>query len=101
MVDKIKERFSGEKKLDLTEACQHVSDQVTNGLKDENANFTKNFTGIEYDQNKETIKSYNEETKIDVKNLKLDGLDVKFSSNEELIFAANTVNFLKSTLKGK
>ena len=93
--DKIKWLFEKEKPLTIQEAVVNVSAEVSSWLIDESP-FKYQFEGITFDENKETVKSYWWETKIDVNKRKLEWLDdVVFPDYKELIHAANIVNCLK------
>jgi len=90
------------KPLDFNEAIDHISSEVTNGLNDNGESFNRNFNGIEYNEDTHTITSYGESTEIDKEKKIIKGMpEPKFGDYAELIFAANTVNFLKSIGKGR
>ncbi len=57
--------------------------------------------GLEYIEARETIRSYWEEIKIDKKRKRVEWLDVSFSNYEEMIHAANIINYSKATYKWK
>ena len=82
--------------LSFESALVNVSAEVSSWLIDESP-FRYNFDdGIKYNENKQTIKSYDRETKINVKNRTIEWLDhVVFPDYKELIHAANIVNCLK------
>jgi len=57
--------------------------------------------GLKYDEKKWVIISYWEEIKIDKKKKRVEWLDVSFSNYEEMIHAANIINYSKATYKWK
>ena len=88
--------------LSFDEAKQKVEDEVRNGKIDNDhfGVFNSNFENwITFDEQTQEICSYDQKTKIDKKNKKLEWLDVSFASYEELIHAANIVNFAKRKLR--
>lgn len=88
--------------LSFDEARQKVENEVRNWKVDADhfGAFNTNFEWwITYDDNTQEICSYDQKTKIDKKNKKLEWLDIEFSSYEELIHAANIVNFAKRKLR--
>ena len=88
--------------LSFDEAKQKVEDEVRNGKIDDDHfwAFNRNFEDwIIFDESTQEISSYGQKTKIDKKNKKLEWLDVAFPSYEELIHAANIVNFAKRKLR--
>ena len=83
--------------LDIKEATEYASSQVKAWLMEESP-FRYNFDGIEYDENKKTIKSYGCETQIDVEKKIIVWMNgVVFPNNEELVHAANIINFAKKS----
>lgn len=88
--------------LSFDQARQKVESEVRNWKVDDdhfwvfNAHFE---WGITYDENTQEICSYWEKTKIEKKWKKLQWMNVEFASWEELIHAANIVNFAKRKLK--
>ncbi|MCK9467038.1 MAG: hypothetical protein M0P94_01805 [Candidatus Absconditabacterales bacterium] len=62
-----------------------------------------NIGNLSYDESSSEIKSYgsNIGTKIDKKKKRIDGLDLKFSTYQELIFVANFINYLKYNYAGR
>ena len=88
--------------LSFDEARQKVESEVRNWKVDDDHfwAFHRNFEWwITYDENTQEICSYWEKTKIEKKWKKLQWMDVEFASWEELIHAANIVNFAKRKLK--
>jgi hypothetical protein len=55
--------------------------------------------GLDYNEKKWVIISYWEEIKIDKKRKRVDWLDVSFSNYEEMIHAANIINYSKATYR--
>ena len=88
--------------LNFEEARQKVENEVRNWKIDDehfgafNANFDN---GITFNEDTYELCSYDQKTKIDKKNKKIEWLDVEFPSYEELIHAANIVNFAKRKLR--
>ena len=89
--------------LSFDEAIQKVEAEVRNWKIDDNHFwvFKAHFEGwIKYDENTEEICSYWQKTKIEKNWKKLQWMEnVEFSSWEELIHAANIVNFAKRMLR--
>ena len=85
------------KKLKMEEALPLVEWEVNN-WKTEESIFRNNFDWIKYDEESGMIKSYWQETKIDVKKRMVEWLNVKFNDLPELIHAANIINCLKYNL---
>lgn len=85
------------KKLKMEEALPVVEWEVNN-WKAEESMFRNDFDWIEYDEESKTIKSYWQETKVDVNKRMVEWLDVKFNDLPELIHAANIINCLKHNL---
>ena len=88
--------------LSFEEARQKVENEVRNWKVDDDhfGAFNANFdSGITYNEETQEICSYEQKTKIDKKTKKLEWLDVEFASYEELIHAANIVNFAKRKLR--
>lgn len=88
--------------LSFDEAKQKVEDEVRNWKNDADhfGAFNSNFENwITFNEETQEICSYDQKTKIDKKNKKLEWLDVSFASYEELIHAANIVNFAKRKLR--
>lgn len=101
--NKIKWRFKDILWLNLNfdEAKEKVESEVRNWINEDNKfwNFYANFEWIDYNKDTQIISSYWEETKIDYKNKKIDWLDIEFPEREQLIHAANLINFAKRKLK--
>ena len=87
--------------LPFDEAIQKVEAEVRNWKIDDDHfwAFNAHFNWITYDENTKELCSYGQKTKIDKTTKKLDGLNVEFASWEEMIHAANIVNFAKRTLR--
>ena len=87
--------------LPFDEARQKVEAEVRNWKIDNDHfwAFNANFDGITYNENTQEICSYWQRTKIDKANKKLDDLPIEFPSWEEMIHAANIVNFAKRMLR--
>lgn len=85
------------KKLKMEEALPVVEWEVNN-WKTEESIFRNDFDWIKYDEESGMIKSYGQETKIDVKKRMVEWLNVKFSDLPELIHVANIINCLKHNL---
>ena len=88
--------------LNFNEAIQKVENEVRNWKIDDNHfwAFHSHFEWwINFDENTQEICSYGQRTKIVKEWKKLDWMDVEFASREELIHAANIVNFAKRKLK--
>lgn len=85
------------KKLKMQEALPVVEWEVNN-WKTQESIFNNNFDWIKYDEESKMIKSYGQETKIDVKKRMVEWLNVKFNDLPELIHAANIINCLKYNL---
>ena len=103
--NKIKWRFKDLLGLNLSfdEAKQKVESEVRNWINSDNKtwNFYAHFDEngwIKYDEATQSISSYWESIKIDYKNKKLEWLEVEFPDYEQLIHAANLVNFCKRKL---
>ena len=90
--------------LSFDESIKKVEAEVRNWKIDDdhfwvfNAHFE---WGITYDENTSELCSYWQKTKINKNGKKLEGLDVEFASWEEMIHAANIVNFAKRMLRGR
>ncbi len=89
--------------LPFDEARQKVEAEVRNWKIDDDHfwAFNAHFDWIIYDENTKELCSYGQKTKIDKTTKKLDGLPVEFASWEEMIHAANIVNFAKRKLRWK
>lgn len=88
--------------LSFDDAMIKVENEVRNWKINEDGfwAFNAHFEdGITFNEEMQEICSYDEKTKINKKDKKLEGLDVEFSSYEELIHASNIVNFAKRKLK--
>ena len=102
--NKISSRVKEKLWLSLTfdEARQKVESEVRNWKVDDdhfwvfNAHFE---WGITFDEQTQEICSYGQRTKIDKNSKKLQWMDVEFPSWEEMIHAANIVNFAKRMLR--
>ena len=96
---KVKERLGWT--LNFDDSLTKVSTEIANGIIDSDHFwvFHAHFDGITYDESTEELCSYWEKTKITKTPKKLQGLDVEFNSWEELIHAANIVNFAKKHLR--
>ena len=100
--EKIKWWFEKEKPLTFDEALKSVTSEVRNWKIKENP-FRQHFEwGIEYDEWSWVILSYWEETKIDIKNKTIEWLsNITFPDYEQLIHAANIINFARRNFAGK
>jgi len=89
--------------LPFDEAMQKVEAEVRNWKIDDDHfwAFNAHFDWITYDENTQEICSYWQKTKIDKSGKKLDDLSIEFPSREEMIHAANIVNFAKRMLRWK
>ena len=87
--------------LPFDEARQKVEAEVRNWKIDDDHfwAFNAHFDWITYDENTKELCSYGQKTKIDKTSKKLDDLPVEFASWEEMIHAANIVNFAKRMLR--
>lgn len=87
--------------LSFDEAKQKVENEVRNWIIDDDHfwEFKAHFEWwITFDEQTQEICSYGQKTKIEKKWKKLQWMDVEFASWEELIHAANIVNFAKRRL---
>lgn len=102
MWDKIKWWFEKEKPLDMNEAVKSATSEVRNWKIKENP-FRQHFEWwITYNEWNNTIESYWEATKVDVENKTIEWLkNIKFPNYEELIHAANIINFARRNFAGK
>lgn len=87
--------------LSFEEAKAKVEAEVRNWINSDNKlwTFYAHFEWIDYIEGSQMVSSYWEETKIDYKNKKIDWLNVEFPDREQLLHAANLVNFAKRKLK--
>ena len=99
---KIKWWFEKEKPLELDEAVKSATSEVRNWKIKENP-FRQHFEWwITYNGWNSTINSYWEATKVDVENKTIEWLNnIKFLNYEELVHAANIINFARRNFTGK
>ena len=102
MRDKIKKIFEREKPLTIEEAVKSATSEVRNWKIKENP-FRQHFEWwITYNEADGTISSYWETTTIDVKHRRIEWLNgVKFPNYEELVHAANIINFARRNFAWK
>ena len=100
--DKIKWWFENEKPLEFDEAVKSASSEVRNWKIKENP-FRQHFEWwIKFNEWDSTIESYREATKIDVKNKTIEWLkNIEFPNYEELVHAANIINFARRNFARK
>ena len=100
--DKIIWWFEKEKPLEIDEAVKSATSEVRNWKIKENP-FRQHFEWwITYNEWNSTIESYWEATKVDVENKTIEWLkNIKFPNYEELIHAANIINFARRNFAGK
>jgi len=102
MRDKVKKIFEREKPLTIEEAVQSATSEVRNWKIKENP-FRQHFEWwISYNEADGTISSYWETTTIDVKHRRIEWLNgIKFPNYEELVHAANIINFARRNFAWK
>ena len=102
--DKIKWFFEkNERPLEFSEAIESATSEVRNWTIDENP-FRQHFKdGITYDEWNGVIKSYWQETKVDVnkKTIEWDSGKIEFPDYKQLIHAANIINFTRRNFAGR
>ncbi|MFA5747942.1 MAG: hypothetical protein WC872_02395 [Candidatus Absconditabacterales bacterium] len=89
--------------LNFKDAMTQVKAELNN-IKESEIN--KDRGELKYDETSKEIKSYNTGTKINkgwrpLGKKSIEGLDIKFSDNKQLIHAANLVNYLKHEFGGR
>jgi len=94
--------FEKEKPLELEEAVKSATSEVRNWKIKENP-FRQHFEWwITYNEWNKTIESYWEATKVDAENKTIEWLkNIKFPNYEELVHAANIINFARRNFAGK
>ena len=87
--------------LPFDEAKQKVEAEIRNWKIDDNHfwAFNAHFDWITYDEQTQEICSYGQRTKVDKSSKKLQWLETEFPGREEMIHAANIVNFAKRMLR--